>query len=65
MSIFERSTEVNSALRHVAVPAARHVGDHRVRVELRVEVAARQVAEGRRDHAVGPAHAACRPVSGS
>ena len=36
------------------VPAARHVGDHRVRVQLRVEVAARQVAEGRRDHAVGP-----------
>ena len=36
-----------------AVPAARHVGDHRMRVQLRVEVAARQVAEGRRRHAVG------------
>ena len=35
------------------VPATRHVGDHRMRVQLRVEVAARQVTEGRRRHAVG------------
>ena len=38
----------------VPVLAARHVGDHRMGVQLRIQVAARQVAEGRRDHAVGP-----------
>ena len=49
----------------VPVPAARHVGDHRVGVKLRVEVAARQMAEGGRRQAVSPAPAGRRPVSGS
>ena len=35
-----------------AVPVARHVGEHRMGVELRVVVAARHVPEGRRDHPV-------------
>jgi len=49
---------------HRAVLAAGHVGDHRVRVQLRIQVAAGQVTEGRRRHAVGlhPGPAAGRRI---